>query len=46
MIFGEEGVGSENGSYHPKYISGSAHSTGGSTDGWVVVNSKPPERDT
>eukprot|EP00090_Calanus_glacialis_P021187 TRINITY_DN3268_c0_g1_i9.p1 TRINITY_DN3268_c0_g1~~TRINITY_DN3268_c0_g1_i9.p1 ORF type:complete len:190 (-),score=42.52 TRINITY_DN3268_c0_g1_i9:117-686(-) len=26
--------------------SGSAHSTGGSTDGWVVVNSKPPERNT
>jgi len=26
--------------------SGSAHSTGGSTEGWVVVNSKPPERNT
>jgi len=26
--------------------SGSAHSTGGSTDGWVVVNSKPPDRNT
>lgn len=26
--------------------SGSAHSSSGSTDGWVVVNSKPPERNT
>jgi len=26
--------------------SGSAHSTGGSTDGWVVVNSKPPEKNS
>jgi len=26
--------------------SGSDHSTGGSTDGWVVVNSKPAERNT
>jgi len=26
--------------------SGSAHSTGDSTEGWVVVNSKPPERNT
>jgi len=29
-----------------KKTGGSAHSTGGSTDGWVVVNPKPPEENS